>query len=235
MRKLMTMIALVVLTQFAMARDNGSILNLRISNNAPFRVFIDGQAVGGVGKVATIDRLSAGEHLLEVYPMGNGRKGHGRSRNFKGMIVLARNTESFVTVYPEYRQVKFDRVVALNNPRWNDGPHHHYQPMPEPHAVAPVGPMPMSQADFQQLKRTIDQGSFESTKLNIFQQALAYNYFTSGQVREVMNLFSFESSKLEVAKIAYPKTLDQNNYYLVNNEFAFSSSVSELGNYIAMR
>jgi hypothetical protein len=93
----------------------------------------------------------------------------------------------------------------------------------------------MNPADFSQLKQTIDNARFENTRLSIFKQALNYNYFTTAQVRELMDLFWFENSKLEVAKIAYPKTIDQNNYYQVNNEFSFSSSVNELGQYIAMR
>jgi len=93
----------------------------------------------------------------------------------------------------------------------------------------------MAPADFEQLKRTIDNAGFESTRLTIFKQALAYNYFTTAQVRDLMNLFWFESSKLDVAKLAYNKTVDPYNYYLVNNEFNFSSSVNALGDYIAMR
>src|SRR4051812_43719426 len=105
MRKLMTMVALVIATQFASARDNGSILNVRLSDNSPFRVFIDGQQAGGVGRMASINQLSRGEHFLEVYTLGNPGRGHNRSRSFKGPIVLGKNTESFVTVFPEYRQV----------------------------------------------------------------------------------------------------------------------------------
>ncbi len=240
------MMVLVTTMQLATARDNGSIVNLRLSDNSPFRVFIDGRQVGGVGKTASFANLAQGRYFIEVYPLGNSRKNERHSRNFKGNLMVDRNTESFITVFPEYRKLQYDRVVSLNTPRWNDrdnncndrgcrNPRHHHGNHSGYAPSAPVGPMAINPADFQALKHTIDNGSFESTKLNIFKQALTYNYFTSGQVRELMNLFWFENTKLEVAKLAYPKTIDKNNYYTLNNEFSFSSSVNELGDYIAMR
>jgi len=242
MKKVFTVMVLAITMQLATARDNGSIVNLRLSDNSPFRVFIDGRQVGGVSKTATLVNMAQGRYFIEVYPVGNTWKNERRSRNFKGNLMVERNTESFITVFPEYRKLQYDRVVALNNrgrKEWDDRDDRHRHPrtdIPEPCGpIQPIGPMAMNPVDFSQLKRTIDNGSFESTKLNIFKQALAYNYFTSAQVRELMNMFYFESSKLEVAKLAYAKTIDQNNYYTLNNEFSFSSSVNELGEYVAMK
>lgn len=245
MKKVFTVMVLAMITmQLATARNNGSIVNLRLSDNSPFRVFIDGRQVGGVSKTAMLVNMAQGRYFIEVYPVGNTWKNERRSRNFKGNLIVERNTESFITIFPEYRKLQYDRVVALNNhgrKGWNDRSDRNHPPHPradfqEPCGpTQPIGPVAMNPVDFQTLKRTIDNGSFESTKLNIFKQALAYNYFTSAQVRELMNMFYFESSKLEVAKLAYAKTIDQNNYYTLNNEFSFSSSVNELGKYVAMK
>jgi hypothetical protein len=237
----MTIFAMVTMVQLATARDNGSILNLRLSDNSPFRVFVDGQQVGGVSRTATIAHLAQGNYYLEIYPVGNAWRNERQRRNFKGNVRVERNTEAFVTVFPEYRKLQYDRIVALglDKKNWHDrGRHDHPKNPrynPEACGTVPAGPMSMNQTDFMQLRNSIDRGSFESTKLNIFKQALAYNYFTTGQIRELMSLFSFENSKLEVAKLAYPKTVDPQNYYALNNEFSFSSSVDELGDFIAMR
>jgi len=51
-------------------------------------------------------------------------------------------------------------------------------------------------------------------------------------VKELVGLFTFESSKLEIAKAAYGRTIDKNNFYQVNDAFTFSSSVDELSEYI---
>jgi hypothetical protein len=48
----------------------------------------------------------------------------------------------------------------------------------------------------------------------------------------MMLLFTFEDNKLEVAKYAYRKTVDNRNYVMVNDAFTFSSSRDELAKYI---
>lgn len=248
MKRIITLALITLTVLSASAQFGQSILNLRLNDNAPFKVFIDGQQTGGVGSVARISNLQGGKHFLQVYRVGNTWGHHGMNSAFRGMIVLTANAESWVTVFPEMQKVKFDDIRAFMDPCNPNKVDVRYPRLPvrercenelqnrAPIApVTPIGPMPMCQNDFSQLKQTIDNAGFESTRLTIFKQALCYNYFTTSQVRELMQLFWFESSKLEVAKLAYPKTLDQNNYYLVNNEFGFSSSVNTLGDYIAMR
>jgi hypothetical protein len=82
------------------------------------------------------------------------------------------------------------------------------------------------------LKASVRSKSFESAKLEICKQALYSNKVTSSQVAQLLDLMTFESSKLELAKFAYGRTVDKGNYYLVNNSFTFGSSISELGDYI---
>jgi len=242
MKKVFTLALIALTVLSASAQFGQSILNLRLSDNAPFKVYIDGQQTGGVGNVARLTNLHGGKHFLQVMRVGNSWGHHGMNSAFKGMIVLTANAESWVTVFPEMQKVKFDDIRAFADPNQchprlpvRERCETELQPRCPIAPVTPIGPMPMCQNDFSQLKQTIDNAGFESTRLNIFKQALGYNYFTTSQVRELMQLFWFESSKLEVAKLAYPKTVDQNNYYLVNNEFGFSSSVNALGDYIAMR
>lgn len=93
-------------------------------------------------------------------------------------------------------------------------------------------PQPMCQADFQALLHTIDSKSFESTKLDIAKQALSTQYVTSDQVKVLLGLFWFDSSKLDLAKYAYTHTLDPQRYFVVNDAFTFESSISSLINYI---
>lgn len=234
-----------------------SILNLRLKDGAPFKVYVDGQQQGGTQNTITMNNLAEGQHYLQVYRVGRDWGYETMDNVFRGNVVITGNAESFATVYPEVGKIKFDNIIAFNNSHCNEPAEpqvcfypKHPRPNFHPASVvtnrptceqAPVhvqehcGPVAMCANDFAQLKQTISNGSFEGTRLSIFKQALAYNYFTSAQVRDLMDLFWFESSKLEMAKLAYPKTIDQNNYYIVNNGFSFSSSVNELGEYVAMR
>lgn len=95
---------------------------------------------------------------------------------------------------------------------------------------APVLGMP--QADFDALKASINAKSFESTKLTVAVQALQANKMTSRQIYELMQLMTFESTRLDLAKFAYGKSVDRQNYYLVNDAFTFESSTTQLAQYI---
>lgn len=247
MKKVFTLAVIALTVLSASAQFGQSILNLRLSDNAPFKVIIDGREAGNISNNAKLTNLQGGNHFLQVYRVGNGWGHHGTNTAFRGMIVLTANAESWVTVYPDMQKVKFDDIRAFVDPSECKPDmtlnQHPLQPLhgrcgnefQNHFPQAPVGPVAMCPGDFNQLKQTIDNAGFENTRLTIFKQALKYNYLTTAQVRELMDLFWFEGSKLEVAKLAYPKTVDQNNYYLVNNEFSFSSSVNELGDYLAMR
>lgn len=97
----------------------------------------------------------------------------------------------------------------------------------------PTGPQAMDPATFQQLKQSIQNQWFSSGQKEVFMQALAHNYFTSQQILELVDVFTFSSDQLEVAKAAYPKTVDPQNYFIVSNALEFSNDVSELASYIA--
>lgn len=86
--------------------------------------------------------------------------------------------------------------------------------------------------DFSELKKLIADKSFESTKLDIAKSEIDMNYFKSEQVKEMLQLFTFESSKVELAKYAYSKTCDKNTYYKIYDVFTFESSVSDVEKYI---
>lgn len=91
----------------------------------------------------------------------------------------------------------------------------------------------VSYESFQTMKQSLRRENFENTRLTLAKQMMERNYFEAAQVREMLQLFSFDSNKLELAKYAYRNTVDKNNYYAVNDVFSFSSSREELSRYIS--
>lgn len=101
-------------------------------------------------------------------------------------------------------------------------------PAPPPCGVAPE--------EFSQIVETIKKQSFNNTQITLAKQIIkSKECFTSGQIKDLVNIFSFESSKLDIAKYAYDYCIDKNNYYVVNDAFDFSSSIDELSKYIQSR
>lgn len=97
----------------------------------------------------------------------------------------------------------------------------------------PVGcPTPMDAGSFYAAKGSIDSKTFEDTKIQVAKQVVGANCVTASQVKDLLGLFTYESSKLDMAKYCYSKTYDIGNYYLVNDAFTYSSSVDELNTFI---
>jgi hypothetical protein len=111
------------------------------------------------------------------------------------------------------------------------------QPAVPAQPVAPAQPVgrcaaSMSATSFSKAKDNISSNSFEDSKMTIAKQVTKANCMTTGQIKEVMGLFSFEDSKLEFAKFAYDYCFNQGDYYEVNEAFTFESSIEELNQYL---
>lgn len=91
----------------------------------------------------------------------------------------------------------------------------------------------MDDNSFKQLRNTVSKSVFDVDKIEVAKSALAKNYITSAQAKELLSLINFESNRLTLAKFCYDKTLDQQNYFTVYDTFTFSSSVNELSDYIS--
>jgi len=90
----------------------------------------------------------------------------------------------------------------------------------------------MSENSFNQLVRILGQEHFDVDRLEIAKQAIYSNKMSVNQVSIILDKFTFENAKLEFAKVAYNRTVDRENYFMVNSKFTFSSSISKLNNYI---
>jgi hypothetical protein len=91
---------------------------------------------------------------------------------------------------------------------------------------------PMTNDRFIQVRESISGKDFEDSKLTVAKQVMKSNCLLVSQVKEIMLLFDFESTRLDFAKDAYAYTYDLDNYYLLNDAFDFESSIDELNDFI---
>lgn len=92
---------------------------------------------------------------------------------------------------------------------------------------------PMYAPEFGRVKDMMSREIFETARMTSARQIISTNYFTTDQVCQLVCLFQFESNRLELAKMAYAKTVDPRNYDLVMNHFTFNSSRAALSDYIS--
>ena len=92
-------------------------------------------------------------------------------------------------------------------------------------------PAPMSSSNFQTAKNSIASKGFDESRLILAKQIIGSNCLLCSQIKELMELMSFEQTKLDLAKFAWHHNLDKGNYFQLNDAFSFESSIEELNNY----
>ena len=98
--------------------------------------------------------------------------------------------------------------------------------------VASTCTLPMSLGDFERAKESIEAKSFVEDKVMICKQLVKVSCFNVKQVISLMELFTYEENKLEIAKLMYNKTVDKGNYYQVNDALTYSGSVDGLNKFL---
>lgn len=91
----------------------------------------------------------------------------------------------------------------------------------------------MNSRDYEDARATIKSIAFDDTKASTAMQIISANCLNTTQIIGLLDLFSFEDTKLELAKTAYGYCVDHNNYYKVVTAFKFDSSKEELNKYMA--
>ncbi|HUQ04202.1 MAG TPA: DUF4476 domain-containing protein [Kofleriaceae bacterium] len=104
---------------------------------------------------------------------------------------------------------------------------------PEP-APAPA-PYAMADRDFRALTDQVGRASFADDKLAVVQTAAQTNYFTVAQVIALMQLASFDDTRVEIAAACAPRVIDGDKWFEVYGALSFSSSRDTLRNRVGGR
>jgi len=245
--------ALLILTVLnVQAKYGQSDLNLKLWNNTSFKVILNNESFGKTNSFY-LDNLKPGLHDIKVLKVKRNRHGNGGFNKlmYQGQIRIPRNARVSATITPDKR-IKV-RVVKKKNHHQNQysgygngGYGSNYDSYESDNFYNQYGSnvtcdagngyeaynYSISNIRLNQLTVVMDDAHFDRAKLKIAKQALYQNYFRTDQVILLMSQFAFESNRLKFAKLAYEKTIDKENYFLVNREFSFNSSINNLNNYI---
>lgn len=92
---------------------------------------------------------------------------------------------------------------------------------------------PMQEAEFAVALAGISSHPFEGSQLTAAKKMADTHCLTVWQVKEVINLFNMETSRLSFAKYAYDHTYDRDNYEEVKDALNAQKSKDDLDKYIA--
>ncbi|MEP7164207.1 MAG: DUF4476 domain-containing protein [Ferruginibacter sp.] len=241
MKKFFTLIAVLLsmLSSFAQPNEarrpfnNQGRLSISTVTNDPVRVLVDGNnySIKGNDDERTINDIRPGYHSIKVYQQKRS-KNNSRKMNKNMQLVYEGN----IYVKPQYHvDVVINRFgkAFIDERQMNAGYYDDNDDNGQGGWENNDNNMqPMNYRSFEQFKQVIRNESYDNTRLIAAKQTIASNYFSSAQVKEIAGLFSFENSKLDMAKYSYRYTVDKNNYFILNDVFAYSSSKEELARFI---
>lgn len=213
-------------------------LSISASGNADIRVMIDGIKHTSNGRDIVINNLKNGNHTVKIFRAGYDRNRYnGNSRGNGYQLVYSNNFFVKPLYHVDITINRFGKALVDeqmisggyndDDDDWGIDNNHQYYDRGSKRA--------MDNSAFQQLKKSIANESYESTKLKVAKQFVSVNYFNASQVKELLETFSYENSKIELAKYAYDFTVDKGNYFIVNEAFSYSSSKESLMDYIKNR
>jgi hypothetical protein len=91
---------------------------------------------------------------------------------------------------------------------------------------------PMASLDFAENKKTIVAEKTDSTRMIAAEKVINANCLLTAQVKEIMELFTKDISKLHFAKAAYTHTSDPGNYTKLEDTFTSEEGKKDLRDFI---
>lgn len=143
--------------------------------------------------------------------------------------------KSFITTSYDKDNYTFATQLLQMEPYKNDFIQHCISinrptvPLPIPDTIIPCAASSMV---YDEMKNTVKNQSYSSTKVNQIKTFMQTHCFTALQIREFAKLLDYENDRIAIAKQGYDKCIDKSNYFLVNAAFTYSSSVDDLNKFI---
>lgn len=237
MKKMKIPLFLAVFAVLVSSNISASSLYLSMYDNSSFTAVFNNQHYDRPSSEITISNVPGGSHYLKV--ARRSPDGTQSQIMFDGYIKLPDNYDIYAVIDESYNFVVYKKTPssdisdskcncdceACRNCKYK---HTHIEEV-----VFDCSTQIMTPAAFAELKTLVNNTSFESSKIDVIKSVADLNYLTATQVRELLLLFSFDQSKVEVAKYVYEKTCDRQNYFKIYDAFTFDSSKNEVINYIS--
>ncbi len=240
---------LISITAIAAERPRQSILTISMYENSDMRVQIDGRSYNERDNEFTISNIQPGYHSIQVYSLTSNRVFGGIFGKSREKLMYSSNlyvkpgqeVELFINRNGKAKiretdlsrngrgndRNRDDRWKNEDDDKWND------RDRPDRNGNNGGYSNSVSYQEFQSMRETLRRERFENTRMGLAQQMFDRNTFKAEQVRELLQMFTFENYKLDLAKYAYRNTVDRNNYHLIYDVFSHNSSKQELARFIS--
>lgn len=239
MKTIFTLLLATIFCSPVFAYDEGR-LTITVAARNEVQVIIDNRAYHMDENFLVLNNIRPGQYTIQVYNAKNNGRGYGNNKNrnnrndllYSSTVYVKPNYDVDIMINRFGKAMVDERDLRYSNDadwRKND----RYDRNPNNGNYENNGyNQAMNESDFNRFVQQVRSQWFGSGKMNTAKDGLTRNYFTTRQIREVLQLFSTESDKLELAKLAYRNTVDQKSFYQLYDVFSFQSSKDELDKYI---
>ncbi|HEY0355534.1 MAG TPA: DUF4476 domain-containing protein, partial [Flavisolibacter sp.] len=219
MKTIFTLLLATVFTT-AFAFDEGRI-TITTAIKKDVQVYVDGRLYQEKDNMVVLNSVRPGNHTIKIYKKKQKKNGNNRyDRNSRNELVYS----STVYVRPSYhvdvmvnrfgKALVDERALNDRNDRWDDDDWDRDDDRNDNrHAI--------TDHEFDQLLQRIRNQWFG--RLGNAKDALNEHYFRTSQVRQILQLFSSESDKLELAKLSYKNIIDRHNFRQLYDLFSYQS------------
>lgn len=94
---------------------------------------------------------------------------------------------------------------------------------------------PMSTREFTAFLQNLKRASFDDQKIRLIQAQVKVSWFTSSQIKQILQNLSFDPQRLVAGKILFDKCVDPQNFHQVYQVFSFKSYRDQLMQYVNRR
>ena len=192
----------------------------KAENGKTMILFMDGKQVNAIPKnVIVLPDLNYGNHLVSIKVLDR------RTTQLvnKPIYLKKFHQSSFVvnTVGPRGTLgiVKIKEVPTIK--RWNS--RENKSPRVKHH-----GRHDNKMLNMQVFMPRLKNQRFDKDKVQLTQSVLAQKFLTTHDLILIIDNLAFESNKVDIAILAYPKIVDKKNFYKVENALKFRSSILKL-------
>jgi hypothetical protein len=230
MKKISTLLFSSLFSFSLLAYDGSRLSVSTVSNNTEFKIEIDGRKIIMQDNSIVLGNIAEGSHSVRIYKDSR-KKGNGFGKKaeiiYAGSVFVKRGFHTDITVN------RFGKVFIDESRIDRTGGYEQYEEYDEEDGGWNNGyGNVLSNRDFDLVKEQIRKEWFETNRLISTKVIIDKSNFTTQQVKELMLLFTFENNRLEVAKYTYRKTVDKQNYYLLDDALIFKSTKDELARFI---
>lgn len=231
MKTIFTLLLATVFTS-AFAFDEGRI-TITTAIKKDVQVYVDGRLYQEKDNMVVLNSVQPGNHTIKIYKKKQKKNGNNRydKRSSRNELVYS----STVYVRPSYhvdimvnrfgKALVDEKAMSDRDGRWDDddwdNDDWNEDHRNDRHAI--------TDHEFDQLLERIRNQWFG--RMGNAKDAINEHYFRTSQVRQILQLFSSESDKLELAKLSYKNVIDRHNFRQLYDLFTYQSQ-TELDRYV---